>query len=80
MELRYSSSLMNMSQLLNGTYFPNCTCLPGCHWIGYNKVHSSSPLANSYKIKQTYLAGRSSTYFKWEFIFYFTYFTEVFSK
>eukprot|EP00102_Acyrthosiphon_pisum_P019219 XP_016656429.1 PREDICTED: pickpocket protein 28-like [Acyrthosiphon pisum] len=63
-ELRYSSPLMNMSQLLNGTYLPNCTCLPGCHWIGYNKVHSSSPLANSYKIKQTFLAGRTSTYFK----------------
>lgn len=64
MELIYSSALTNMSQLLNGTNLPKCTCLPGCHWIGYNKVHSSSPLANSYKIKQMYLAGRNTVYFK----------------
>lgn len=64
MELKYGSGLMNISQLLNGTNVQNCTCLPGCHWIGYNKVQSSSPLANSYKIKQTFLAGRSSAYFK----------------
>ncbi|XP_025415309.1 pickpocket protein 28 [Sipha flava] len=64
MELRYSSALMNMNKLLNGTHLPNCTCLPGCHWIGYNKVQSSSPLANSYKIKQTFLVGRNSAYFK----------------
>jgi len=65
MELRYSSTLMNTSEILNGTYLPSCTCLPGCHWIGYNKVQSSSPLANSYKIKQTYLVGRDSAYFKY---------------
>lgn len=64
MELIYSSALTNISQLLNGTNLPNCACLPGCHWIGYNNVHTSSPLADSYKIKQKYLAGRSSAYFK----------------
>ncbi|XP_050440957.1 pickpocket protein 28-like isoform X2 [Adelges cooleyi] len=64
MELRFSSAIMNMSSLLNGTHLPNCTCLPGCHWIGYNKVQSSSPLSNSYKIKPKYLAGRDTNYFK----------------
>lgn len=64
MELRYSSDTMNMNSLLNGTYLPSCTCLPGCHWIGYNKVQSSTPLSIGYKIKETYLSGRNTTYFK----------------
>lgn len=63
-ELRYSSTPENLSQIVDGTHVPRCTCLPGCHWYGYNKVQSSSPLANSYKIKQTFLVGRNSTYFK----------------
>ncbi|XP_050521251.1 pickpocket protein 28-like [Daktulosphaira vitifoliae] len=64
MELRFSSEIMNMNSFLNGTDLSSCTCLPGCHWTGYNKVQSSTPLSSNYKIKETYLSGRNITYFK----------------